>query len=196
MKPMLEEAFGKPRQVLIPVLPAGPEEEAFFQEPDSPLVDRDMKDLPSFSKTQSISKNPSQDFVIFHKRLGGVFESKLAHLPQEMDETLLFLSRKPVVSRIEVGHEDPPIIFGEDLFGDLGSPGLGNPVVGKPFIDDRPEPMVGPAHLPAGFVHVKVWALANRFEDLMDFDPEPLTHPLEGLSQGSLGNLEMTKTLK
>jgi len=196
VEPVGEEAFGEAPQALISVFPAGPEKEALFQEPDSPLVDGYPKRLPIFFKTQGISKNPSQDFVIFHKRLGGVFESKLAHLPQEMDKAFLFFPREPIISRVEVRDEDAPVVFGKNFLGDLGSPGLGNLVIGEPFIDNRPEPMAGPAHLPAGFVHMEMGTLTDGFNDLLDLDPEPLAHPLEGLGQGPFRDLEMSEALE
>jgi hypothetical protein len=196
MKPVSEEAFRKAPQAFIVVFPARPEEEALFQEPDSPPVDGYPNRLPIFSKTQDVSKNALQDLVVFQKRFGGVFKAELAHLSQEMDEALLFPSRKPVVGRIEVGHKDTPVIFGEDRFGNLGSPGLGNPVVGKPFVDYRPEPVTSSTHLPSRLIHMKVGTFTNRFKDLPDFDAEPFAHPLEGLGKGPFRDLEVSQAFK
>jgi hypothetical protein len=43
---------------------------------------------------------------------------------------------------------------------------------------------------------MKGWALTNRFENLTDFDPEPLAHPLQGLGQSPFRDLEMSQALK
>lgn len=196
MKPVSEESFGKAAQAFISVIPACPEEETVFQEPDSPLIDAHPECFPGFFKREGVSENPSQDFVVFQKRFGGILETKPAHLPEEVDETLLFLPGKPVVSRIEIGDENTPVVFGEDLLGDLGSSGLGNPVIGEPFVDNRPEPMASAVYLPPGLIHVKVRALTNRFKDLLDLDSEPLAHPLEGLGQSPFRDLEMSETLE
>lgn len=196
MNPVFEEAFGKPHQVPVAVFPAGPEEETLFQEPDSPLVDGYPKGLPIFFKPQGISKNPFQDLVIFQKRLRGVFETELAHLPQEMDEALLFLSREPVVGRIEVGDEDTPVVLGKNLLRDLGSPALGDLVVGKPFIHHRPEPVIRSAHLPAGLIHMKMGAGTDGFKNLIPLHLKPLTNPLKSLSQGPFRDSEMAERFK
>ena len=196
MKPVSEEAFGKAPQAFIPVVPAGPEEEAFLQELDPPPVDPASKPGTNLFESCGIPEDAFQDSVVFQKGPGLVFEIKLAHLSQEVNEALLLLSGKPGIGRIEVSHKHAPIVFGEDLFGNLGASGPGNPVISEPFIHHGPEPMVLTAHLPPGFIHVKVRALTDRFEDLADFDSEPLAHSLEGLGESPFRDLEMSECLE
>lgn len=191
VEPVSEEAFGETPQTFIPIFPAGPEKEALLQEFDPPLVDPSPQLRTNLLQSQGIPEDTFQDLVIFQKGLRLIFEIKLAYLSEEMNEAFLFLPREPVVSRIEVRDEDTPVVFGENRFGDLGASRLGNPVISESFVDNRPEPMASAAHFPPGFVHVKVRALTNRFENLTDFDPEPLAHPLEGLGQGPFRDLEM-----
>jgi hypothetical protein len=196
MKPMFQESLRESSKALIPIVPAGPEEEAFLEESDSPLINLGSKLGTNLFEFYGIPEDAFQDSVVFPKRLGLVFEIKRAHLPEEVDQAFLLLSRQPMISRIEVGHEHPPIVFGEDRFGNLGAPGLGNPVIGEPFIDHGPEPMVSAAHLPPRFIHMEVRARPHRCQDLLDFDPKPLTHPLEGLGQSPFRDPEMSKALK
>jgi len=196
MKPVSEEAFGKAPQASVTVFPAGPEEEAFFEEFDPPLVGPGRKLRANLFQSQGIPEDSFQDSVVFPKGLGLIFEIKGAHFSQEMDKTLLLLSGKPGIGRIEIGHKHTPIVFGEDRFGNLGAPGLCNLVISEPFVDHGPEPMVGSAYLPPGFIHVKVRALTNRLENLLHLDPKPLTHPLEGLGESPFRDLEMSECLK
>lgn len=196
VKPVREKALGKAPQAFVAILPARPKEEPLLQELDSPLVDLGFQFGTNLLESQCVSDNTLEDSVVSKKCLGIVLEIELTHLPEKVHKAFLFLSWKPGVGRIEVGHKDAPIIFRKDRLGNFGTPGLGNPVIGEPFIHGGPKPMIGAAHLPPRFIHMKVRALANRLEDLFDFDPEPLAHPLEGLGQGAFRDLEVSEALK
>jgi len=196
MNPVFQKTLGQSFEMFVSVIPARPEEEALFQEPDSPLVDGSLKGVPGFFKTQGVSKNPFQDFMVFQKHLGGIFESKLAHLPQEMDETLLFLPREPVVSRVEVRDQNAGVIFGKNRFWDFSSPALSDLVVSQPFIDTGPQPMIRARDFPASLIHMKMRACSDSLKDLSLFHLKPLTDALKGLGQSAFRDLEMTKTFK
>jgi hypothetical protein len=196
MKPVSEEAFGKASQAFIAVFPARPEEEALLQELDSPLVDPFFKLRANCFKFQCVSENTLEDSAVFQKCFRLIFEIKGAHLSQEMDETFLLLSGKPGVGRIKVRNEDAPVVFGENLPGNFGSSRLSDLVIGKFFIHHCPEPMVGTAYLPPRLIHMKVRALTDRFEDLADFNAQPLAHPLEGLGQSPFRDLEVSEALE
>ena len=102
VEPVSEEAFGKAPQAFVSIFPAGPEEEALFQEFDPSLVDSSPQLRTNLLQSQCIPEDAFQDPVIFQKRLGLIFEIKLAYLSKEMNEAFLFLSRKLVISAVEI----------------------------------------------------------------------------------------------